>query len=98
MSGARFAGVTLLAADAVRFWKKLAIPCCFGPGLADDELPVLVLGVARAFGVLTSLPSVPRAIVIADAPRKVSRNRRDVARECQTRCRDAEEVELGDAK
>lgn len=96
-SDARFAGVTLLEADAARFWKKLAMPCCFGPGLADDELPVLVLGAARAFVVLTSLPSIPRAIVIADDS-KAPRNGRDVARESQARARDAEEVELGDAK
>lgn len=73
------------------------MPCCFGPGLADDELPVLVLGAARAFGVLTSLPSIPRAIAVADVSR-ATRNGRDVARESQTLCRDAEEVELGDAK
>lgn len=93
-SDARFAGVTLLEADAARFWKKLAMPCCFGPGLADDELPVLVLGAARAFGVLTSLPSIPLAIVITGVS-KATRNGRDVARGSQTGCRDAEEVELG---
>lgn len=56
LSEALFAGVMAVAGPE-RFWKKLAIFCCFGPGLD------CVLCFDDGLVLANSLPSMPRAIV-----------------------------------
>lgn len=56
-SDGRFAGVADGGAGPVRFWKKPAMPCCFGPGFGVLEVPVFF------FCTPISLPSIPRAIL-----------------------------------
>src|ERR1700712_217979 len=77
VSAARLAGVTLLGPAAGRFAKKPAMLCCFGPDLADCELPVF-FNVAR--GVAISLPSIPRAILKSDSALYCKTNGRDTLR------------------